>query len=303
MASRLLRLRTCLIVAVLVELVAIPQVAIAQPSASLVHITRTSRWTKPSPDPMGLTYNRAAKRLMVVDSEVDETPLWARANIWMMRSSGWARRSWSLARFTVEPTDIAYKDRRTLFYSDDNKDRIFRVRRGPDKRWGTRDDSIRSFPTAPFGSGDPEGLEFALGSLFITDGTDARVYRVRPGRDGAFTGAPPIGDDVVTSFSTLSLGIRDPEDVAYDRTTGLLYLISRIDAVIARTTLGGSLVDQIDISSFGLVNPAGITLAPGSQNPAVRNVFIADRGVDNDADQGGDPLENDGRIFEFALTG
>ena len=157
MTSRLLRLRTFLIVAVLVELVAIPQAAIAEPSASLVRITRTSRWTKPSPDPMGLTYNRAAKRLMVVDSEVEETRLWARANIWIAGSSGWARRSWSLARFTVEPTDIAYKDRRTVFVSDDNEDRIFRVRRGPDNRWGTRDDRVRSFPTARYGSGDPEG--------------------------------------------------------------------------------------------------------------------------------------------------
>ncbi|HUF58993.1 MAG TPA: hypothetical protein VMR89_05860 [Actinomycetota bacterium] len=51
------------------------------------------------------------------------------------------------------------------------------------------------------------------------------------------------------------------------------------------------------------MNPAGITFAPGSQNPSAGNAFIADRGVDNDAEQGGDPRENDGRIFEFALTG
>jgi hypothetical protein len=282
----------------------LPPTALGQQlDASRVRVTLASRWNKPSPDPTGLAYDRARHRLIVVDSEVEETRLWARANAWFVTRAGRVRRAWSVGRFSVEPTDVAFKDRRTLFISDDNQDRIFRVRRGADRRWGTRDDRVSSFPTRAFGSRDPEGLELAKGSLLITDGNNARVYRLTRGRDRRFNGVPPTGDDVVRSFDTLPLGIRDPEDIGYDWGTGFLYLISRIDDVMVRITFAGHLIDTIDLSSFGLVAPAGVAVAPGSRDRSVWNVYVSDRGMDNDPDKGGDPNENDGRILEFAVTG
>jgi hypothetical protein len=271
-------------------------------TASRVRLIRTSRWVRPSPDPVGLAYHRVKGRLIVVDSEVEETRLWERANIWFAKTGGTVTRWWSLARFSIEPTDVAFKDRATLFIADDNRERIFRLRRGPDGTWGTRDDAVRGFSTRAFGSLDPEGLEFARGSLFVTDGNAARVFRILPGPDRVFNGVRPAGDDVVRSFGTLGLGLRDPEDLAYDRATGLLYLISRIDDVVVRTNLRGQPVDTIDLSSFGLVNPAGVTFGRGSSNPSAWHLYLADRGIDNDVDNGGRPDENDGRIFEFALS-
>lgn len=289
--------------AVLAGLAVLPAPALAEaPTATLVRVTLTSGWAEPSPDPMGLAYQRWKDRLVVVDSEVEETGLFAGVNVWFASPAGEVRRSWATTAFSREPTDVAIRGKRTLFVTDDNQDRVFIVRRGPDKRWGSADDVVPSFSTRPFRCRDPEGLELARGSLFVTDGNDRRVYRVDPGPNRRFDGVPPVGDDVVTSFGTGALGLRDPEDLAWDRDTGLLYLISRIDPVIVRTTLAGEPVDRIDLSSFGLVAPAGIALAPGSDDPATQHVYIADRGMDNDADKGGDPQENDGRLFELALT-
>lgn len=271
-------------------------------TASKLRVVRTSRWNRPSPDPVGLAYHRPKGRLIVVDSEVEETPRWARANIWFAKTGGAVTRSWSLARFTIEPADVAFMNRATMFVVDDNKDRVFRLRRGRDETWGTRDDGVRSFSTSAFGSRDPEGLEIARGSLFVTDGNVARVFRILPGPDRVLNGVPPAGDDVVRSFGTLPLGLRDPEDLAYHRLTGHLYLISRIDDVVVRTNLRGEQVGVIDLSSFGLVNPAGIAFGRGSRNRSAWHLYIADRGIDNDVDNGGHPNENDGRIFEFALS-
>ena len=68
--------------------------------------------------------------------------------------------------------------------------------------------------------------------------------------------------------------------------------------MIAEVTTKGELVDTVDISSSGIDSPAGVVLAPGSDDPEVTHVYVADRGVDNnDA-----PAENDGRIFEFELS-
>lgn len=275
--------------------------AVADPTASLAKLTLASAWDPPSPDPMGLAYHPSRQRLVVVDSEVEETPLYQGRNAWGLGMDGEPRRSWSLATFIVEPTDVAAKGRRTMFIVDDVADELFIVRRGRDGRWGSKDDAVRSFSTRPFGSRDPEGLEFAHGALFVSDGDDTEVYRIDRGADGQFDGAPPEGDDVVTSFDTHGLGLHDPEDLAYDRSNGLLYLISRTDLVLVRATLAGDLVDVIDLSGFDLLQPAGIAVVPG-RDPSLRRVYLADRGIDNNESQGGDPNENDGRIFEFALT-
>ena len=102
----------------------------------------------------------------------------------------------------------------------------------------------------------------------------------------------------MTSFDTSSLGLQDPEDIAYDRDSGHLFLISRTDLVIVEATLDGGLVGSVAISSSGIDSPAGVVLAPGSSDPGAIHVYVADRGVDNNDV----PAENDGRIFEFELT-
>lgn len=276
-----------------------PATARAQTTASVIHVTETSDWARPSPDPMGLSYLPSRHRLIVADSEVDEVALFEHANIFMMTTGGSPRRGLDVTSYTREPADVAVgPGGRSLLFSDDLIDRIFRVRRGRDGRWGTDDDRVRLFPTKPFGSSDPEGLGYGAGSLFVTDGIDKKVYRLDPGANHRFDGVAPLGDDVVTSFDTSSLGLQDPEDIAYDRVSGHLFLISRTNPVIVEVTLGGEMVDSVDISASGISSPSGVVLAPGSIDPGAIHVYVADRGVDNnDA-----PAENDGRIFEFDLT-
>jgi hypothetical protein len=276
-------------------------------SVSLVQVIGTSQWSPPSPDPTGLTYFATSRRLVVVDSEVDETKIFAGSNVFMSSVTGQLKRSFSTTSYSNEPTDVA-TDRRNnrLFVSDDNRDRIFTVKEGPDRRVGTRDDQVGLFSTASFGATDPEGLEFAKGSLFVSNGddgsgdtTDVGVYRVKHGRNGKFDGAPPDGDDAVTFFNAAALGISDPEDIAYDPQTKNLFIVSRTETLIAEVTLDGDLVSMIDIAFTGIQEPAGIALAPGTNDASVQHIYLADRGIDNDIDQ----HENDGSIFEIALGG
>lgn len=57
----------------------------------------------------------------------------------------------------------------------------------------------------------------------------------------------------------------------------------------------GRPVRMIDVSAAGLRRGAGIVLAWSAADPAVFNLFIVDKGVDNETDPG----ENDGRLLEF----
>jgi hypothetical protein len=262
---------------------------------SLTHVVRTSDWTPPSPDPMGLTFRPKTKTIFVVDSEVEETPYWNGTNIWEMKTDGTIVNKGDTIKFSVEPADIAYAPTsRHFFFVDDDQDKVFNVGMGKDHKIGTPDDKVKSFSTAAFGSRDAEGLGFGAGALFITDGVGQFVFRLSPGPNHVFDGVAPEGDDTVVHFGTVPLGLNDPEDVDFNRTSKHLFIVSRLDDIVAETTKAGTLVRTFDLSGSQILQPGGIALAPGTDG-SVKALYVADRGYDNNLH----PNENDGRIFEF----
>lgn len=269
-------------------------------TATLRKVIDTSAWSPPSPDPSGLAYLAATGRLFVSDGEVEETPIYRGADVFEMRKPGKLRRSFGVTRFTQEPAGIAVRpqDRSRLFLSDDDRDRVYILRWGRDRRWGTRDDRARSLSTRRFHSRDPEGLAFGRRSLFVAGGSQHKISRIHVGRNGVFDGVPPAGDDVLSSFGTKDLGLRDPEGVEYDAVTGHLFIVSRSYRSIAEVTLRGRLVNLIDISGTGILHPGGITILPRPADHNTARVYVADRGVDNATD----PDENDGQIYVYEVT-
>jgi hypothetical protein len=303
-----LRARSTIAAAVLAAVLATaiatsPAPAGAVGTVTLVAVVDTSAWRRPSPDPMGLALDPGSGNLILVDSEVEETPRWSGANTWSITTAMHPTRSWRTTAFSNEPTDVALRGRRTMFLTDDNVNRLFVIQLGPDRRSGTRDDVVRSFSTKRFGSSSPQGLTYADGALFLTDGEGAAVYRIEPGPNRRFDGVGRMGDDVVSSFSTLDLGVTFPSGCAFDPTTGHLLLVSQNAAEIVVATTAGQAVDRYDLSDSGIAFPSSIELAPSSVDGSVRFAYVADRGIDNNFKEGGDPDENDGRIFEFALAG
>jgi hypothetical protein len=270
-------------------------------SIRLARITETSSWRRPSPDPLGIAFQRRSGKLLVVDSEVEETSRWAGANVWSVTTAGRPTRSWSFTRFSDEPTDVAVLGRRTVLVTDDNVNRIFVVKRGRDRRFGSRDDRVRSFSTEAFGSRSPQGLTVADGVLFVSDGAGAAVYRIDPGPDRHFDGVEHGGDDVVSSFSTSDLDLTFPSGCAFDAATGHLLLVSQNLAAIVETTTDGQEVARYDISDSGIRFPSSVEFAPSSADATVAAIYVTDRGIDNDFSEGGDPAENDGRLFEFTV--
>jgi len=268
--------------------------------ASLVQIIDTSLYSPPSPDPAGITYIPSFGALLISDSEVDEMEIFMGENVFVISPSGTLLNTFSTESFSSEPTGISYSaiDMR-LFVSDDDKKAVFELNPGPDRILFTPDDIITSFDTAIFGSTDPEGVAFdgLTGVLYLVDGAKAEVYRISPGVNGVFDGAAPTGDDEVTHFDTAKLGVMDPEGIAFNPDTGNLIVVGEPVNRITELTTTGTVVRTIDISAAQAARPAGLTYAPGSLDPTVMNIFIVDRGVDNNSN----PDENDGKLYEVSF--
>lgn len=273
---------------------------VSQQTATLVRFTHTSQYSPPAPDTSGVTYLPYSNRLLISDSEVNEMPIFQGKNLFETSLSGSLIETGITTAFSGEPTGLSYNlNTGNLFVSDDNSRSVYTVTPGNDSQFGTSDDTTTFLDTDLFSSNDPEDVDYApdLDEIFIADGVNSEVYRVNPGPDGLFEG----GDDVISSFDTLGLGVRDPEGIAYNSDSGTLFLVGHPRTLVIEVTVTGALVAQYNISSasFELIKPAGLTYSPSSYNASVNSLYIVDRGIDND----NVPSENDGKLFEFSLNG
>ena len=268
---------------------------------SLVQVIDTSQFSPPSPDSAGIAYLSASDTLLMSDSEVNEMPIFTGDNLFEMTLSGNLINTLTTISFSNEPTGVAYNPANEhIFISDDSAREIFEVNPGPDGLYDTDDDIVTAFDTRAFDSTDPEGVAFDSwqGVLFIADGLNNEIYRVSPGSNGIFDGLPPGGDDSWSSFDTGVLGVNDPEGITFDTDNGLLYIVGDPSDSMAHVTREGALVRMVDISAANARKPAGLGYAPSSVIPSAMNIYITERGVDNNSD----PNENDGRVYEISIS-
>jgi|GEM_PF-672972 len=280
-----------------------PRLMAANVEANLIRFIDTS--TFPAPDTSGIIYLPSENAFWVSDSEVNEMDIFQGFNIFKVAHNGTLLDSFSTLSpilFSKEPTGITINPLNNhCFISDDNYRAIFEINPGPDGLCLTADDSNDSVTKINmdnnFGSVDLEDVTYGLESLFLADGKTNKVYRLQPGPNGVFDNVL-TGDDLVSSFDTLSLGLSDPEGIAFDPRDNTLFIVgSKQDNLIIHTTTDGILLRTIDISVANPRNPSGLALAPSSVDPSMTSLYMVVRGYDNRSY----PDENDGGIYEFEI--
>lgn len=271
--------------------------------ATLVQIIDTSNnaWNPSSPDPAGIDYFPLTGHLLISDSEVDEMrPYYVGANVFLSTTSGNLVKTCDTTHFTGEPTGVAVNPTNNhIFFAADYQDKLFEVSLGPDGQYCTADDVVTptSLATA-YGVTDAEDVAYGNNTIFIAGGSDAEVFVIPLGGDGVVGG----GDDgPMTHWDTAALGFSDLEGIGFNQSAGTLFIVStkRSEKYLGETTTSGTLLRAYDLSFMGDEGNirSDVTYAPGSQNPAVKNIYIASRGVDNDDNR----YENDGRVWEISI--
>ena len=278
--------------------VASPAPAQGVDPGTVIQTIQAWRWSPPSPDTSGITYRPDTGELLSCDGEVEEMELFAGVNVWRHTRTGVVTGTANTTSYSNEPTGIAWDPAGgRLWIADDNQRRIYEIRFGTDGVWNTADDVRR--PLSNYDSAGCDDLEDVgynpfTGQLYVSSGGSQEVCTISRGPNGQLDGAPPSGDDVVTLFSVAPFGISDPEGVVYDPFWNTLVLADRGTRDLYELTPQGAYLRKIDVNFPSGTRPSGITIAPGSTNPMLRNYWVSDRRVDN----GGNPDENDGQIYE-----
>jgi len=267
---------------------------------TLVQTIQTSAFTPPSPDPSGIVYMPAQDRLLIGDSEVNETGLYQGFNLFTATRTGSGFGSGTLVPFgNKEPAGLGFNPSDgTLYEVDDDRDRASVVRPGPNGVHGTADDIVSRFSTSAFGSTDPEDVAYdpATGHLFVCDGSGIEMYNVDP-----VNGVFGDGNDTVTHFDLARYGAGDCEGLGIDPALNRLLCVDPTTPDrIFEVGKGGALFRILSLAAIPTSHAvvADVTMAPTSDptdSPAIKDYWIADRHLDNNKH----PDENDGLIYEM----
>ena len=258
--------------------------------------TNKSVWAENSPDPSGIAFLPETGELILVDSEVDEfPPLDTLPNVFYLFSNGVLNRTANTYKFATETSGIAINPiNNHYFFSDDNVDKVFELDPGPDSTFWTADDLL----TEKSIDIDAEDLSFGKNTIFVAGGNLGEILSFGLGADGIMS----TDDDLPTTFDTDAYGFSDVEGIAFNETTGTLFIVSTAsnDTYLGEFSLMGRLLNAWDLAYIG-GSPnrrSGLTFAPASGDPSIIHLYIVSRGIDNNDDPG----EDDGKVTEISLT-
>jgi hypothetical protein len=297
------RMHVTVVTAVAVGVVVLPTATAqaATVSATLVVSHSTAGWPVPSPDPAGITYDPGHKRLVLSDSEVEEMKLYKGTNVFYSTLGG-AQTSgavgWTTVPWSSEPTGISYLTAGRSLVTDDDADKVFLVNTDSN---GRPKGTPRGFSTRPT-NGDAEDVSLdsdatTNGHILVIDGTNTDVYDYSAGPNGIFDGVAPAGDDQRVAYDVGKYGALDPEGIKYYPGRNTILVLDSDSKKVYELSRTGALLNVIDISAAKPRHAAGITLAPASNGSGKTNLYICDRGIDNDSN----PAENDGRFYEMSV--
>jgi DNA-binding beta-propeller fold protein YncE len=137
-------------------------------------LVSTRRVTKASIEPEGIAWDAKTRSLLVADDDLDAVFRFKPGRDGKIGTrDDRVAKLLNTRRFgSYDPEGLDWRGKKNMIIlSDATDNKIYKIRRGRDLRWGTRDDRVTKFGTTKFGFNDPEGVKFdpATRHLFMVD--------------------------------------------------------------------------------------------------------------------------------------
>ena len=137
-------------------------------------LLRTGRLTKATIEPEGVAWDPRTRSLFVSDDDLDAVFRFQGGRDGQIGTpDDRVTKVLNTRRFgSFDPEGLDWRAKnKMIILSDATDGKIYKVLRGRDLRWGTRDDRVGRFGTFRFGFNDPEGVKYdgATRHLFIVD--------------------------------------------------------------------------------------------------------------------------------------
>jgi hypothetical protein len=134
----------------------------------------TRRLTKATMEPEGIAWDARHGALLAADDDQDAVFRFRPGRDGQMGTNDdKVKKILNTRRFgAYDPEGLDWYGKfKMVILSDATDGMIYKVRSGRDRRFGTRDDTVKRFGTIKFGFNDPEGVRFdaVTGHLFIVD--------------------------------------------------------------------------------------------------------------------------------------
>lgn len=137
-------------------------------------LLKTRRVTKATVEPEGIAWDGRTHSLFVADDDLDAVFRFKPGRDGQIGTrDDKVAKLLNTRRFgSYDPEGLDWRaKKKMIILSDATDNKVYKIRRGRDLRWGTRDDRVTRFGTTKFGFNDPEGVKFdnATKHLFIVD--------------------------------------------------------------------------------------------------------------------------------------
>ena len=162
-----------------------------------------------------------------------------------------------------DPSGIAYLPTTDQLLVSDSEVEELPIYRGANLFFMTRAGALVATGTTVGFSREPSGIaaDPSGSTIFVSDDDERAVFVVRPGADGRLG----TTDDSVGHMRTAGFGSRDPEDVAFDPSSGHLFVadgvnseVYNVDPVNGVFGDGDDAVTHFDVATYGVRNIEGM---------------------------------------------